>query len=119
MVHSKRCFPSLLCHSSGWMPFSITLLAQEEPPIFPKKQFLEITAKPPKVFLQKGGVWILPVSLLMSTLRHTDSKKDEKPTATPPMCHHNYAMSFQGHFSATTGTAQPVLPCKRSSLGKL
>lgn len=101
--------PSLLCHSSVLLPFSITLFAHEELQIFPNKQLLEITAKPPKTFLQKGGGWISPVSLLVLTLRHADFKKDQKPMATSPMCHN----------CGTMRTAQPVLPCKRSCLGKL
>lgn len=84
MVHSKRDFPSLLCHSSGLLPFSIALLVQEEPWILPKKQFSEITAEPPKAFLQKGGVWVSPVH---SSRQHTDTltpKRIRKPWALLP-----------------------------------
>jgi len=55
MVHNKRHFPSLLCHDSGLLLFSVALLAQEELWTFPNKQILEITMKPPKASLQKGG----------------------------------------------------------------
>lgn len=119
MVHSKKYFPSLLCHSSGLLPFSITLLAQEELQIFPNKQLLEITAKPPKAFLQKGGVWISPVPLLLLTLRHADSKKDQKPMATSPVCHHNCAVSFQGTSAQCQHRDSPThSPLQKVLLGK-
>lgn len=96
MVHRKRHFPLPFCHSSGLLPFSITLLAQEELQIFQQafRNHCEATQGIPS---ERESLDFTSLLLLMLTeTRHTDSKKDQKPIATSPMCHHNCAVRFQG-----------------------
>lgn len=49
----------------------------------PKQAVFRSPSEATQAFLQKGGVQISPVLLLMLTVRHSESRKDQKSRATP------------------------------------